>query len=82
MIVVDLFVPSVYKNYNFQLDENVSINLIIEEIVEMICQKENSGIMGNVNNLLLCDKQTERVLDKNKTLSECRIVTGSNLMLV
>lgn len=82
MIVVDLHVPIIYQNYNFQLNENIEINLLIEEISEMIGQKEHSQIVGDVNKLLLCDKKTGRVLEKNKTLNECGVITGNSLILV
>lgn len=82
MITVDLYVPIIYQNYNFQLSESAEIALLIEEISEMISFKEHSPIVGDINKLLLCDKINGRVLEKNRTLSECGITTGSSLILV
>ena len=39
MILVDVFVPSMNNNYEFQLDENTKLDVLIEEITEIICQK-------------------------------------------
>lgn len=82
MILVDVFVPSVDKTYDFQLNEVVSVGAIVEEISEMIEQKEHSKIVGDTSKLLLCDKDTQKVLDKSCSLSECGVTTGRSLILV
>lgn len=82
MILVDVFVPSVNKVYDFQLSETAPIYTVIEEISEMIGQKERAAIVGDPKELLLCDRKTHRVLEKNKTLSECNIITGHSLIFI
>ena len=82
MILVDVFVPSVNKVYDFQLSETTRISTVIEEISEMIGQKERAAIVGNVAELLLCDRRTQRVLERNKTLAECNIITGQSLIFI
>ena len=82
MILVDVFVPSVNKVYDFQLSETAPIYTVIEEISEMIGQKERVAIVGDVKELLLCDRKTQRILEKNKTLAECNIVTGCSLIFI
>lgn len=82
MILVDVFVPSLNNNYEFQLDENVRIELVIEEITEMICQKEHCSITGNKNELFLCRCQGESVLSRNSTLAQNQITDGGRLILV
>ena len=82
MVLVDVFVPSVNKVYDFQLSENTSIHAVIEEISEMIGQKERVAIVGNVDELLLCDKQTNKILERNKTLAECNVITGHSLIFI
>ena len=82
MIIVDVFVPSVDKNYDFQLNESISIYTVIEEISEMIGQKERTHIVGDLELLQLCDRESRQVLEKNKTLQECGIITGKSLILV
>ena len=54
MILVDIYVPSLDKTYDFQLNEHVVINTVIEEISDMIGQKEHSKVVGGVSNLMLC----------------------------
>ena len=52
MILVDIKVPGVEQTYDFSLDENAPIALVMEEIVEMIGQKEHCSIAGNKEELL------------------------------
>lgn len=82
MILVDIYVPSLDRNYDFQLNENAGVGTIIEEIGEMVGQKERSRIVGDVAKLALCDKRKKSVLDKERTLAECGIFTGSSLILI
>lgn len=82
MILVDIYVPSVDKEYNFNLNESVPIKTILEEITEMIGQKEKTFLNGNLDNIVLCSKDMQSILPKNLSLAECNILTGSSLFLV
>lgn len=82
MIMVDVYVPVYDKEYDFCLNPDVEINMVIEEISEMITRREQSQIEGNAGELILCDREEGRILDGSKTLGECQIRTGSRLMLV
>jgi len=82
MILVDMNVPSVNNVYDFQLDENTTIDVLIEEISELIEQKEQCFLAGDRKNLLLCDMKYKCPLPSNYTLRECGIQTGDSLFLV
>jgi len=82
MIMVDVYVPAVDKEYDFSLDQNVRISTIIEEISEMIAHKEHSEVVGNIEELMLCDRKAGKILDENATLGSVQICTGSKLILV
>ena len=41
MIMADVYVPSIGRQYDFSLDEQAVIAQLIPEIAEVICQKEN-----------------------------------------
>lgn len=82
MIIVDVYVPALDREYNFNLDQNVRVSTIIEEISEMIAHKEHSQIMGNMDELRLCDRSGEKILSAKATLSSSGIRTGSKLILV
>ena len=82
MILVDIFVTSLDKSYDLQLNENVKVETIIEEISEMVCQKERMKVAGDASRLMLCDMFAHKVLEKEKTLLECGVSTGNKLMLI
>jgi uncharacterized ubiquitin-like protein YukD len=82
MIIVDIFVPSVDKTYNFSLNESVKIASIIDEVVEMIEQKEKVSIKGDKKELNVFEKIRGVVLPADNTLFECSIKNGDFLILV
>jgi len=82
MILVDVYVPSVDKEYDFSLNETVTVQTIIEEIAEMIGQKEQTFLVGNIEDMNLCDKESGTILPYNGTLSNCGIRTGASLILI
>lgn len=82
MILVDIYAPSVNQTYDFNLDENAKISLIIDEISSMICQKEQCELKGNVRELLLVSQRLESSLNPDNTLSYYNITPGDKLLLV
>lgn len=82
MILVDVYVPSVDQEFDFGLDEEAKISGIIEEIASMIGQKEQCELQGNIDELLLCDMESNIILPRTKTLAECKICNGKSLMLI
>ena len=82
MILVDIYVPSVDKTYDFQLNEQIPVSMVIEEISEMIGQKEHAALKGNVADLTLCSYVSRTVLNREKTLEQEGIITGNRLLLV
>lgn len=82
MILVDIVVPSVEKTYDFKLDENAQIALVLEEVIEMIGRCEHCKMRGNKEEVLLCRFDAQVVLDKSSTLRDCGIRDGSRLMLL
>lgn len=82
MILVDVYVPSVNSTYNFQLDEEVRIGLLIEEIGEMVCRREHCQLNGKMENLLLCSMDNREIIPKYTTLTKYGVKTGARLMLL
>ncbi|WP_029200339.1 hypothetical protein [Oribacterium sp. NK2B42] len=82
MVFVDVFVPSVDKTYNFNLNENVSIGEVILEITEMIEQKERTKLVGEKDDLNLYEMKQAEILPKSNSLFDCYITSGSRLILV
>jgi hypothetical protein len=82
VILVDIYVPTVGNVYDFQLDENEKISTIIEEIGELISQKEHCRLIGEMNNLMLCSMDKKSILSNDLTLYQSGIKTGNSLLLV
>lgn len=82
VILTDIYVPSVNRTYDFRLDENAQIGSVINEISELIEQKEHCFVVGNRDDLILCMKGSRQILPADMTLEECGIRTGSSMILV
>ena len=82
MVLVDLYVPALDKDYNFSLNENIKIGSLIAEITEMIEQKERSPFVGRKDSLSLYDREKQMKLPGDNTLKECFEKNGSKLILI
>lgn len=82
MILVDVYVPSVNKQFDYKLDENVYIANIVEEIGGMMVTIANDVDKQKVNDLMLCDYELNRILPLDATLKQCNITNGSRLVLI
>jgi uncharacterized ubiquitin-like protein YukD len=82
VILVDIYIPALDKTYDFQVDENVSIESLILEISEMIGNETKSGKGICAERFMLCSMEQEQILKKTSSLQKYGIVNGSRLMLV
>lgn len=82
MIMVDVQVVSMDRNYNFSLDEQVAVNSVIMEIAELVCQKEGCHLLQNQQEFLLCSPNSSQILKPELSLEEQGIQNGDHLLLV
>ena len=82
MILVDVYAPSVNQTYDFMLEEGAKVSVVIDEITEMIAQKEQADLKGNVRELLLVSQNDRCILSPDHTLAYYEIQTGDKLILV
>ncbi len=82
MILVDIYVPGVNQTYDFNVDENAKLSLLIEEISGMICQKEQCSLNGSVRELMLVSQNQHKILSEELTLAHYDISQGDRLLLV
>lgn len=82
MIVVDIYLPALGREYDFRLNETILIDILIDEITDVICQKEQCSMSDEIGKLTLWDIRQERRLSGRETLAECGIYSGSKLLLV
>jgi len=81
MIEVDVYVSALKMTYDFVLDENTTVENIIEELVEMVCQNERC-LPTPAEYFELCCPQKEIICRHDATLREYCISNGDMLMLI
>ena len=81
MITIDVYVPMIGKTYDFSIDENIIVETIIEEITELIIQKENF-VSSEVSDMYLFSNSDNQMLNKMFSLKENGIDTGDQLFLI
>ena len=82
MIIVNIKVPTLEKEYNFSLDENAPIGDLIEEIAELVIQKEGIVFNGNLDEMVLCSLDPGFQCDRHSRLRDYGIAGGAELVLV
>lgn len=82
MILVDIYVPAVGNTYDFQLEEEEKVCTLIEEIGELIGQKEHTRIAGDIHAFMLCCRKGRKILPKNMTLAASGVQNGDSLFLL
>lgn len=82
MILVDIYVPSLDKTYDFHVDETVQAEKLIMEIAEMIGNDMKAEKKIEAEKLLLCSMDQEQILNKHGSLQSYGIRNGSRLLLV
>lgn len=82
MILTDVYVPSVSKHYAFRLDEKAKISVVMAELIELICQKEQCEFSAGKEKFVLCTYQSKAIMSSERTLREYGITDGGKLILV
>ena len=82
MILVDITVPSLGKTYNFSLNESVRVSDLIDEITDMIEQREHTMMDGDRILLNLYDAKLGHVLNRTCSLTRNGVIPGHRLILV
>lgn len=80
MILVDIYVPALGREYDFKLDEKRTVAVLLEEISRLIAQKEHCRLVGESKELFLC--MQEKIFYPEFRLAKYGVTTGSHLLLV
>jgi hypothetical protein len=81
MILVDIYVPILDKSFDFNLNEDAPVSAIIDEVSEMISQKERWPNPKNSQSLTLSFPERNCILAPEKNLRQAGVDTGSRLVL-
>lgn len=79
---VQINVPMLGRLYEFDLDAEMRLSLLIEEIAEVICQREHCQIKENTAELLLFHSRRKKLLSTEQNLIQAGIRTGDILILI
>lgn len=82
MIITEIFVPSFEKKYEFKLNENVPVAMVIDELVSIISQYERCEFLGEGQTFVLLSSDKAQILSNVLTLFENDVKTGENLILI
>jgi len=82
MIIVNVNVPALEKVYNFSLDEKAPVGELIEELIELIVQKECIPFGGELDKMVLCSIDNKVLCDKSRCLNDYGVCGGAELVLV
>lgn len=81
MILIDIEACAFNEVYDFHIDETVLVSSVVEEIDEIITQREQCVPVKSHDNMLLFT-QDGRLLPSNLTLNQCGVKTGDKLILI
>lgn len=82
MILVEIVVPSTDGSYEFKLNEDVPVGVLLEEICSVVSEKEQCSQSSDKGSLILFNYQKKAELSPNMTLYENGITTGDKLFLL
>ena len=82
MILVNIFIPLIDKEYEFKLNEDVPVYWSIEEVSALICQKEQFTLPSNTQKFMLYKIECSQTLSVSLSLYENDIKNGDRLILV
>lgn len=81
MILVDIQIPLLDKIFDFELDEGLKVEILLQDILTLIAGEEKLH-KGNAKDLFLYAVRQETVLKGEETL-ECQgILEGDRLILI
>lgn len=82
MLLVEVMVPALGRRYDFELEESARVDVIIREMVTVICQKEHCKCFEGEQGLSLYSRALERRLPPEEELGRCSVQNGHYLILM
>ena len=82
-LLINLYCPSTSKYYDFWVPGGLSVESLISQICDDICELENNTeIFADRDKLLLCSYHVGKALPPDMTLEKAGIRSGDRLTLV
>lgn len=81
-MIVNIRVPAMEKVYNFSINEKAPVDELIEELVELVKQKESVQFGGDMSTLTLCSTDRRIRYKSHGCVGDYGIRDGDELILV
>lgn len=82
MIMVEVQIPALGRRYDFELEETVQVKILLDEMIEVICQKEQLDHVPDKEGLGLYRQEGGVRLNGDGTLQQNGVCGGQRLILV
>jgi hypothetical protein len=82
MIMVDIYMPALDESFDFMLDENADLEVVILEVTEMIARRTKSELKPGDDGFVLYYTDKRMPLSADKTLYESGVRDADRLILV
>lgn len=82
MIMVDIYMPAIDESYDFMIDENADLDVVILEVSEMIARKTKSELRPGEDGFVLYYYDRQMPLPTDRTLYESGVRDGDHLIMV
>ena len=82
MILVDVHVPSIDMVFDFMMDADVPVGVLVREAADILSHKLQEELKDPDRHFVLCSPDKQCILPEDNTLKECGIPGGSRLLLV
>ena len=79
---LEVYAAQTSSTYDFILDENVPLCILAEEVISVICQREQSDPDGDMTGAVFYSRRTGEVYDMTKTLNELGLMSGETVCIV
>lgn len=82
MLLVEVLVPSLGCRYDFELEETSTVEVLLREMIAVICQKERCQCVEGEQGLSVYGQTAQNRLPMEAALWECGIKSGDCLILI
>ena len=81
MLLVDIQILAIDRTFDFELDENTRVDVLLEDILALTAQKEHI-LCKNPEPVYLYGMEQEAVLKREESLEQQGVQTGDRLILI
>ncbi len=82
MITVEINSMLLDRSYDFRIDEFTEIGTVVDEVLQMFCQKEQCSFSGNPSDAALYSEKARCIFNSKNCLNDYHITTGDRLILI